>query len=66
MTDAAPQPAPLHRLWLSEAIRLREEHAGALDDAEANRLARAEGGDLSARIQQRALLLARHYRSTPL
>ncbi|RMH82863.1 DUF2868 domain-containing protein [Pseudomonas sp. AOB-7] len=59
MTDAAPQPDTLHRLWLSEAIRLREEHAGALDDAEANRLARASGGDLSARIQQRALLLAR-------
>lgn len=59
MTDAAPQPDTLHRLWLSEAIRLREEHAGPLEDAEANRLARAGGGDLASRIQHRALLLAR-------
>lgn len=57
MTDASP--TPLQRLWLSEAIRLREEHAGPLDDAEANRLARAAGGDLPERIQHRALLLAR-------
>ncbi|MGP0173040.1 DUF2868 domain-containing protein [Pseudomonas sp. NCHU5208] len=58
MTDAS-SPTPLQRLWLSETIRLREEHAGPLEDAEANRLARAEAGDLAARIQHRALLLAR-------
>ncbi|EFQ60774.1 hypothetical protein PFWH6_5590 [Pseudomonas fluorescens WH6] len=35
---------PLHRLWLTETVRLREEHAGALEDQEANRLARKAGG----------------------
>lgn len=49
---------PLHRLWLTETVRLREEHAGPLEDLEANRLARAAGGDLPTRIQQRALHLA--------
>lgn len=59
-----PQPplpplAPLDRLWLTEAVRLREEHAGPLDDAEANRQARAQGGDLPTLITHRALWLAR-------
>lgn len=58
VTDAS-SPTLFHRLWLSETIRLREEHAGPLEDTEANRLARAEGGDLAERIQHRALLLAR-------
>ncbi|MGE1174417.1 DUF2868 domain-containing protein [Pseudomonas sp. BW7P1] len=49
---------PLQNLWLTETVRLREEHAGPLDDPEANRLARAAGGDLSGRIQRRALWLA--------
>ena len=49
---------PLQNLWLTETIRLREEHAGPLDDLEANRLARAAGGDLPSRIQHRALWLA--------
>ncbi|MGY2289222.1 DUF2868 domain-containing protein [Pseudomonas sp. SDO528_S397] len=49
---------PLHTLWLTEAVRLREEHAGPLDDQQANRQARAAGGDLATRIQQRALWLA--------
>lgn len=49
---------PLHRLWLTETVRLREEHAGPLEDLEANRLARSAGGDLATRIQQRALHLA--------
>lgn len=49
---------PLQNLWLTETIRLREEHAGPLDDLEANRLARAAGGDLPSRIQRRALWLA--------
>ena len=38
---------PLQRLWLTETVRLREEHAGPLDDQEANRLARNQGGDLA-------------------
>ena len=49
---------PLQKLWLTETVRLREEHAGPLDDLEANRLARTAGGDLSTRIQNRALHLA--------
>ncbi|MCX2543757.1 DUF2868 domain-containing protein [Pseudomonas sp. COW5] len=48
----------LQNLWLTETVRLREEHAGSLDDQEANRLARAAGGDLPGRIQRRALWLA--------
>lgn len=47
-----------HRLWLTETIRLREEFAGPLEDGEANRRARAAGGDLSKRIQTRAIWLA--------
>ncbi|ATE75213.1 MULTISPECIES: DUF2868 domain-containing protein [Pseudomonas] len=49
---------PLQNLWLSETIRLREEHAGPLDDLEANRVARSAGGDLPTRIQCRARWLA--------
>ncbi|MBT9264613.1 DUF2868 domain-containing protein [Pseudomonas sp. MG-9] len=49
---------PLQNLWLTETIRLREEHAGPLEDLEANRLARAAGGDLPSRIQRRATWLA--------
>ncbi len=48
----------LDTLWLTEAIRLREEHTGPLDDQEANRRARQQGGDLTARIQHRATWLA--------
>ncbi|MBC3373419.1 DUF2868 domain-containing protein [Pseudomonas sp. SWRI92] len=48
----------LQNLWLTETIRLREEHAGPLEDQEANRLARAAGGDLSTRIHHRAHSLA--------
>jgi len=54
-----PDLDTLDRLWLTEAVRLREEHAGPLDDDEANRQARAQGGDLPALIEQRALWLAR-------
>ncbi len=57
MNDGAPL-STLERLWLSEAIRLREEHAGPLEDREANRLAQAAGGDLASRIERRALWLA--------
>lgn len=49
---------PLDTLWLTEAVRLREEQAGPLEDLEANRRARANGGDLATRIQSRALWLA--------
>lgn len=49
---------PLQNLWLTETIRLREEHAGPLEDLEANRLARTAGGDLPSRIQRRAVWLA--------
>jgi hypothetical protein len=49
---------PLDMLWLTEAVRLREEQAGPLEDLEANRVARANGGDLSTRVQRRALILA--------
>lgn len=48
----------LQNLWLTETIRLREEHAGPLEDQEANRLARAAGGDLATRIHHRARWLA--------
>ncbi|WP_166361536.1 DUF2868 domain-containing protein [Pseudomonas akapageensis] len=48
----------LEKLWLTEAVRLREEHAGPLEDLEANRRARNLGGDLTTRIENRALWLA--------
>ncbi len=37
----SPDLTPLDRIWLTEAVRLREEHAGPLDDDEANRQALA-------------------------
>ncbi|MFW3896458.1 DUF2868 domain-containing protein [Pseudomonas putida] len=48
----------LDKRWLTEAVRLREEHTGPLDDQEANRRARQQGGDLAQRIETRALWLA--------
>ena len=48
----------LEQLWLTEAIRLREEQAGPLEDLEANRRARQHAGDLPGRIVQRATCLA--------
>lgn len=56
---SALSPNTLDRLWLTEAVRLREEHAGPLDDSEANRQARAQGGELAELIESRALWLAR-------
>lgn len=53
------EPTPLQRLWLTEAVRLREQQAGPLEDLEANRSARVNGGDLTSRLQYRALWLAR-------
>jgi hypothetical protein len=49
---------PLDELWLTEAVRLREQHAGPLEDEEASRRARARAGDLLTRIKNRALWLA--------
>ena len=57
MSDSAP-PSAFDRLWLCEAVRLREEQAGPLEDAEANRRAIAAGGELPRRIENRALWLA--------
>ena len=54
MTDLTP----LQQLWLTETVRLREEHAGPLEDQEANRLARHAGGDLATRVHARARWLA--------
>lgn len=48
----------LDKRWLTEAVRLREEHAGPLEDQEANRRARQQGGDLADRVESRALWLA--------
>lgn len=53
-----PSLSPLQRLWLTEAVRLREEQAGPLEDREANRQAVATGGSLEQRIESRALWLA--------
>ena len=59
--SAAVSQAPLSRLdrlWLCEAIRLREEQAGPLEDSEVNRRARLAGPTLEERIESRALQLA--------
>ncbi|KAB7619675.1 DUF2868 domain-containing protein [Alkalilimnicola sp. S0819] len=57
MSTRATAPTRLEQLWLAEAVRLTEAHAGLLDDGEANRRARAAGGDLQARILCRAQVL---------
>ncbi|MDD1976565.1 DUF2868 domain-containing protein [Pseudomonas tussilaginis] len=58
MEDRVTALTDLDKRWLTEAVRLREEHAGPLEDQEANRRARQFGGDLPTRIEQRALWLA--------
>lgn len=58
-TQNTPALSNFDQLWLTEAIRLREEHAGLLEDAEANRQARTRASDLAGQIQHRALWLAR-------
>lgn len=58
MEELVTAPTPLDKRWLTEAVRLREEHAGPLEDQEANRRARQQGGDLATRIEARALWLA--------
>jgi hypothetical protein len=50
--------APLNDLWLAETVRLREEHWGPLEDAQAVRLARQADAPLPARVLMRAHGLA--------
>ncbi len=58
MEELVTAPTSLDKRWLTEAVRLREEQAGPLEDQEANRNARQQGGDLATRIEARALFLA--------
>ncbi|QCI15096.1 DUF2868 domain-containing protein [Pseudomonas putida] len=58
MEELVTAPTSLDKRWLTEAVRLREEQAGPLEDQEANRNARQQGGDLATRIEARALCLA--------
>ena len=55
MTDSL---SPLKQLWLCEAIRLREEQTGLLEDREACRKARVSNASLAQRLQIRGLFLA--------
>ncbi len=60
-TRPAVTPRPLddfEQRWLAEATCLRERSAGRLDDAAANRAARAAGGELESRVLHRASALA--------
>jgi hypothetical protein len=56
VTDSS---SSLKTLWLCEAVRLREEQTGLLEDSEACRKARATPGSLAQRLQVRGLFLAR-------
>lgn len=49
----------LHRYWLADVLRLREEHWGPLQDAAEIRQLRASDAPLEERVLQRAELLAR-------
>ena len=62
MEELVTAPTLFDKRWLTEAVRLREEQAGPLEDQEANRRARQQGGDLAARIETRALWLAASFR----
>lgn len=55
------QDTPNHfeQLWLSEALRLHEQHNPPLEDSEACRHARQQGDTLIQRLTQRNLWLAR-------
>lgn len=55
---AAIPASPLSDLWLAETVRLREEHWGPLEDAQAVRLARQADVPLPARTLVRARALA--------
>lgn len=56
---SVPTLSPLQRLWLSESVRLHEQHHPLLEDGEACRLARQQGTTLQQRIELRALALAK-------
>ena len=56
VTDSLP---PLQTLWLCEAVRLREEQTGLLEDNEACRKARSTQGALAQRLTVRGLFLAK-------
>src|SRR5690606_40141124 len=55
-TGTRPPPghglSRLERLWLCEAVRLREEQAGPLEDGEAVRRARLAGATLAQRLER--------------
>ncbi len=51
-------PSSLQTLWLCEAVRLREEQTGLLEDSEACRKARSTPGSLAQRLQVRGMFLA--------
>ncbi|OZI77125.1 DUF2868 domain-containing protein [Bordetella genomosp. 12] len=55
----SPAPGGLTAQWLAEALRLREEHWGPLDDRDEARRARQTEGDFCTRVLVRATLLAR-------
>ncbi|OZI36875.1 hypothetical protein CAL29_00030 [Bordetella genomosp. 10] len=58
-TSLSTTSSPLGDLWLAETIRLREEHWGPVDDAQAVRQARLSPEPLPQRILLRARLLGR-------
>ena len=49
----------LYQQWLIEAVRLREQQTGALEDAQAVRYALTQPADLASRLSARALFLAK-------
>jgi hypothetical protein len=53
---------PGDRLWLAETVRLREEHWGPLEDADAVRVTRHLDLDLPGRVLERAARLGRRER----
>ncbi len=55
------QRPALSSFWLAETLRLREAHWGPLDDGDAVRRARAQGGTLQDRMLARAALLAEQH-----
>ncbi|MFC4277495.1 DUF2868 domain-containing protein [Achromobacter aloeverae] len=59
ISSAPAARAALDDLWLAETVRLREEHWGPVDDAQAVRQARLAPGPLPQRILLRARLLGR-------
>ena len=59
LLSAKPSTEQLYQQWLSEAVRLREEHSGTLEDSQAVRLALQQPADLVTRLQTRALFLAK-------